>query len=147
MYFFKKKGKQYLDLTGDLILTCNDRLVKARSTSAAPTKILNASYITNADLNIRGKLKATSLALRFIWGKPTPLKQEDTDLKKPLHISDTETEGRENCPVIDMQCDHFMYQCDRNGEVAISHCKHPDNKSEFEGNCINELCPKLKRNK
>lgn len=82
MYFFKKQGRQYLDLTGDLILSQNDRLVKARSTSAAPHKILSAKFVVNCgDLNLRGKLKATLLVLRFVWGKPQPLLPEDTDLK------------------------------------------------------------------
>lgn len=81
MYFFKNQGKQFLDLTGNLILSHNDRLVKTRSTSAAPTKVLNAKYIINSgDLNIIGKLKATRLALSFIWGKPNPLVAEDTAL-------------------------------------------------------------------
>ena len=82
MYFFLKKGKQYLDLTGNLILSHNDKLVKARVTSAAPTKVLNARYVINSGkLNFRGKLKATLIALNFIWGKPIPLKPEDTNLK------------------------------------------------------------------
>lgn len=86
MYFFKKSGRQYLDLTGNLILSHNDKLVKARSTSASPTKVLNAKFVVNAgDLNLRGKLKATILALRFIWGKPEPLTVADTDFKAPFN--------------------------------------------------------------
>jgi len=84
MYFFLKSKKQYLDLTGNLILSHNDRLVKARTQSAGPTKVLNAKYVVNAgDLNFRGKLKATKLALGFIWGKPNPLIAEDTNLREP----------------------------------------------------------------
>ena len=82
MYFFKKKGRQYLDLTGNLILSHNDQLIKARVSSAAPHKALNAKFIVNAgDLNLIGKLKATWIALCFIWGKSTALKPEDTDIK------------------------------------------------------------------
>lgn len=89
MYFFFSKGKQYLDLTGNLILSHNDRLIKVRSKSAGPYKALNGKFIVNAgDLNIRGKLKATILALRFIWGKPQALKPEDTNLKTPVRNSD-----------------------------------------------------------
>lgn len=67
MYFFKKQGRQYLDLTGNLILSHNDKLIKARVSSAAPHKALNAKFIVNTgDLNLRGKLKAALLALRFI---------------------------------------------------------------------------------
>ena len=49
---------------------------------------------------------------------------------------------REDCPVIAGSCDHYMYQCDSNGEVAICHCKHPDNPDgDHEGNCTHTLCP------
>ena len=79
MYFFKKQGRQYLDLTGNLILSHNDKLIKARVGSAAPHKALNAKFIINAgDLNLYGKLKATLLAIRFIWGKPEPLTSDKT---------------------------------------------------------------------
>ena len=54
---------------------------------------------------------------------------------------DTETEGREDCPVIKAHCEHFMYQCDNNGEVAICYCKHPENENNDEGNCTYPLCP------
>ena len=54
----------------------------------------------------------------------------------------TETEGCEDCPVITAHCNYYSYQCDSNGEVAICHCSHPDNKdSEHEGNCTHTLCP------
>ena len=89
MYFFKNQGKQFLDLTGNLILSHNDRLVKARTPSAGPYKILNSKFVVNAgDLNLRGKFKATILALRFIWGKPQPLLAEDTNLKTPTRNND-----------------------------------------------------------
>lgn len=52
-----------------------------------------------------------------------------------------EKEGREDCPIIKNQCDYFSYQCDNNGEIAISHCCHPNNQSDFEGNCTYALCP------
>ena len=85
MYFFKKEGKQYLDLTGDLILSSNDRLIKARSKSAAPVKALNAKFVLNCgDLNLMGKLKATILVLRFVWGKPQPLTAADTNKREPV---------------------------------------------------------------
>ena len=45
MYFFKKNGRQYVDCTGDLILTHNDAAIKARSKSAGPHKALNARYV------------------------------------------------------------------------------------------------------
>jgi len=54
---------------------------------------------------------------------------------------DEETEGREDCPVIKAHCEYFGYQCDSNGEVAISYCAHKDNPCESEGNCTHDLCP------
>lgn len=56
-------------------------------------------------------------------------------------MSDTETEDREDCPVIKKHCNYYCYQCDNNGEVAIEHCGHPDNKDDHEGNCTTKLCP------
>lgn len=80
MYFFKKKGKQYLDLTGNLILSHNDDLVKTRLKSAAPHKIFNATFIVLGNK----KLKSTITVLRFIWGKPKPLAVNVTNLQKPV---------------------------------------------------------------
>lgn len=48
---------------------------------------------------------------------------------------------KEKCPVIIACCNYYSYQCDSNGEVAICHCSHPDNKDDFEGNCTHKLCP------
>ena len=56
-------------------------------------------------------------------------------------IGDTETEGRENCPVINRHCEYYCYQCDVNGEIAIEYCAHPSNENEHEGNCTTVLCP------
>lgn len=83
MYFFKNKGKQYLDLTGNLILSHNDRLVKARVKSAAPVKVLSAKYVLISTLNIKNKIIATWMVLIFIWGKSSQLIPNDTDLNLP----------------------------------------------------------------
>ncbi len=53
----------------------------------------------------------------------------------------TNTEEREDCPVIQAHCNYYCYQCDNNGEVAICYCKHPDNPTDTEGNCSLNLCP------
>ena len=45
------------------------------------------------------------------------------------------------CPVTNERCEHFIFQEDSNGEVAICHCTHSDNADECEGNCTVELCP------
>jgi len=55
--------------------------------------------------------------------------------------TDVETEDREKCPVTKSYCEHYIYQCDSNGEVAIDHCCHPENHKDEEGNCTASLCP------
>lgn len=77
MYFFKRSGKQYLDLQGTLVLTHNKEIVATRSKSAGPTAVYNARYVEN--IAARGwldKLRATRAALAFIWGKSTALETE-----------------------------------------------------------------------
>lgn len=69
MYFYKDKGKQVLDLRGDLILTHNDALVKGRVKSAAPAGVRNAKYIILAGMGFLRKIKATFHAIGFIWGE------------------------------------------------------------------------------
>ena len=67
MYFYKDKGKQVLDLTGDLILTHNDN-------SAGASRVRNAHFIDNlTTAGWKRKLKATVAVLSFIWGKNTAL--------------------------------------------------------------------------
>lgn len=69
MYFYKKKGKQILDLRGDLILTHNLNLVTGRIKSAAPSGVRNAKYIPDiAAMGPFRKLKTTVAAIKFIWG-------------------------------------------------------------------------------
>ena len=80
MYFYKYKGKQVLDLRGDLILTHNNALVKGRIKSAAPSGVTNVKYIS--DIPAMGsfrKLRATFAAIRFIWGKSEALNIEDIE--------------------------------------------------------------------
>jgi len=77
MYFFKKGGKQILDLRGDLVLTHNDALVKGRVKSAAPASVRNAKRIEDIpNLGFWGKVKASHAALKFIWGPSQALTAE-----------------------------------------------------------------------
>lgn len=81
MYFHKKKGKQILDLRGDLILTHNDKLVKCRVKSAAPSAVRNAKYIPDiATMGFIRKVKATLHAIRFIWGESQALDVDQDQL-------------------------------------------------------------------
>ena len=77
MYFYKKKGKQCMDLRGDFILSHNNILVKARVKSAAPSAARNGLYVVDIPtLRFRGKLKATMGAIAFIWGPSVALTSE-----------------------------------------------------------------------
>ena len=49
-----------------------------------------------------------------------------------------------DCPVIGKACVFYMYQLDRNGDIAICFCNHEGNKEDTEGNCTLALCPLLK---
>lgn len=70
MYFFLEKGKQVLDMHGDLVLTRNPALVVGRIKSAAPRAVRNAQYIEDVTrLTVWGKIRASRAALRFIWSK------------------------------------------------------------------------------
>ena len=79
MYFYKKNGKQILDLRGDLIITHNDAVVKGRVKSAAPSSIRNIKYVL---LNAEGfiyKIKATILVIYFIWGPSQRLTKSEIE--------------------------------------------------------------------
>jgi len=74
MYFYKNGGKLHLDLTGNLIFSHNDQLVKKRSGSQGPYKVKNATYaIQCSQLSFKNKIVATLAAISFIWGKSTAL--------------------------------------------------------------------------
>ena len=82
MYFYKNKGKQVLDLTGNLILTHNDQLIKARVTSAGPSRVRNAKFVDNiAGGSLKRKIKATFSVIAFIWGPSTALTEDKTKKK------------------------------------------------------------------
>lgn len=72
MYFYYDKGKQHVDLQGDLVITHNKNLVMARAKSAAP-KVHNVSYVVLPGLGIWRKIKATLLVVGFIWGEVPPI--------------------------------------------------------------------------
>ena len=80
MYFYRLKGRQILDLRGNLILTHNDELVKARVKSAAPAGVRNTKYIIINGPGFVGRLKTTMHAIRFIWGPSEALDIENEDL-------------------------------------------------------------------
>lgn len=69
MYFYLSKGKQCLDLTGDLIITHNRSIITARTKSAGPAAVKHAQYIEARGLTLIGKIRATVIAVLYIWGK------------------------------------------------------------------------------
>jgi len=54
---------------------------------------------------------------------------------------DNESKDRKYCHVIENLCEYYGCQIDRNNDVAIEHCGHPDNLKDEEGNCTSLLCP------
>lgn len=56
-------------------------------------------------------------------------------------MSDSETEGKEDCSIIEAHCDYYSCQYDRNDELVLSYCDHPKNPEGVEGNCTHTLCP------
>jgi hypothetical protein len=68
MYFFKKNGKQFLDMQGNLILSHNKELIQYKAKSAIPHAVYNAKYLLKVDrYNFISKVKTSLIALRFIW--------------------------------------------------------------------------------
>lgn len=63
MRFYKRKGKQHLDMTGDLVLTRNKDLCSCSSRSAMPHSV-KGGYLLDVS---KHRLTATWLAVRFIW--------------------------------------------------------------------------------
>jgi hypothetical protein len=74
MYFFKNKGKQCLDLSGNLILSYNNHLIAAKLKSHAPFRILNPFYVVKiGDLTLWKKIKTSFTLIKFIWMEPKNL--------------------------------------------------------------------------
>jgi len=69
MHFFNIKGKQHLDLAGDLILTHNEELVSTRNKSAGPAKVTGAKYILLSTLTRWQKVKATFRVIGHVWDR------------------------------------------------------------------------------
>lgn len=113
MYFYKEKGKQALDLKGDLILSFNTSLVKARTSSAGPSKIKAPhGYVSN--LGKAGFVRRIAITLQvigFIWGRDKQLKPEDTNLRESHRAN-----------VV-------------NDTVSCKNCKHDGNQSVFPSGC------------
>ena len=83
MYFFMKGKDQHLDLRGDFILTHNDKLVKTRTKSAAPVKVVNADYSCVKSLTFIKRVVITVKVIAFVWGRSEALRPENTNLNKP----------------------------------------------------------------
>lgn len=84
MYFFKKKGKQYLDLTGDLVITHNTDPLKTRSKSAAPAGIRGGRYIALHGKGFFRKVFIMFWVAAFVWRSDAELIPEKTALNEPF---------------------------------------------------------------
>jgi len=67
MRFYFDKGKQHLDLSGNLILSSNPEFISAPAKSAAP-RVHRARYIMVARLSTLQRVRASYITLRLIWG-------------------------------------------------------------------------------
>lgn len=80
MYFFRQKGKQALDLKGDLILSHNKDLIITRGRSIAPRVVQNSRFITGIPgFSIWRKLRTTGAAIAFIWGPSQALQPAEIE--------------------------------------------------------------------
>ena len=78
MYFFKLKGKQVLDLRGNLVLSHNSSLVRTRTKNNGPRLVRNGYYIKDIpNLKFFRKIRATFVAIRFIWGASRAMNAND----------------------------------------------------------------------
>lgn len=68
MRFYLDRGKQHLDLTGNIILSKNRNFIEAPVKSSAP-KVHRAKYFMLQSLTTRQKIKATFRVIAFIWGR------------------------------------------------------------------------------
>ena len=66
MLFSKHKGKQHLNMHGNLVLTKNEKLVTVTAPSAMPALIQGGDH---AYIRKGNRLRATITALNFIWSK------------------------------------------------------------------------------
>lgn len=108
--------------------------------------VLKKSHLTNDQLDHLSRVIAISdmtkslthcVVIEHDW----PEYETVFQMLESRVLNDTETEGREDCPIIEAHCDYYSYQYDRNDELVLS---HSDNKSEYEGNCTHTLCPLTK---
>lgn len=85
MYFFKRGGKQYLDLKGDLILSHNEHPIVSRVPSNGPFQARNASGLIMVKnlVTTRQKLKAAWTCIKFIFDSSRSEKLIPTKIDEP----------------------------------------------------------------
>ena len=81
MFFVFAKGKRFLNLKGNLILTHNARLVRGNNKKATPQSIAGGLFLQILpDSGFRLRCRATWAAFAFIWGDTEAL-DPDTDIQ------------------------------------------------------------------
>lgn len=122
MYFFMKGKEQHLDLRGDFILTHNDKLVKTRTKSAAPVKVVNADYACVKNGSFFARVVITFKIIAFVWGRSEALTPKNTNLNKPY---------------VNAPPKHGMYHCDKHGGYGFqSDCMKCNPPKDFADRCI-----------
>lgn len=75
MYFYYNKGRRYLDMRGDIVLTTNRGLVMCDVRSAVP-KLRHVRHSCVNDLTLWQKIKTVYQITRFIFRPPPALDRE-----------------------------------------------------------------------
>ena len=75
MYFYYRKGKRYLDLRGDIVLTANHQLITCDVRSAVP-RLRHVRHACVNDLTAWQKVKTIYQLARFVLRPPKPLDRE-----------------------------------------------------------------------
>jgi hypothetical protein len=83
MYFYKSKGKQILDLTGDIVLTHNSDPLKTRAKSCAPAAIRGGQYIKLHNVGFWRRVYIMIYVAAWVWRSSLELTEDKTALNKP----------------------------------------------------------------
>lgn len=80
MHFYKKNGKQLLNMRGDIVLTHNKDVLSAFPKSAGPKRVSNVRFIPNVSkLGFFAKLKAIFIVVCFVFGRDKSLPFENIE--------------------------------------------------------------------
>lgn len=62
-------------------------------------------------------------------------------VNKKYQKSDNDSHMRADCPILEASCDFYAYEYGQDGKLKMNYCKHRDNESLEERNCLHSACP------